>query len=83
MFVEHDEARTMWCPMVRCLHLSEDVISNCSINDIGQKNWDYARCIGSECMMWRWLSIDVNDENYERDWDKGYCGLGGKPCATG
>lgn len=42
-----EEAKTKWCPMVRCGNSAE----NCHSLD---RNPEYSRCIASECMMWRW-----------------------------
>jgi hypothetical protein len=68
------EAKSKWCPMTR-FHVVENspltVYSNRDENDLP------TRCMGSECMMWRWktpLSADI-DGNY---YSNGFCGLGGK-----
>ena len=62
-------ARTMWCPMVRTSVLT-------GAGAIAAVNRDIKddRCIGSDCMMWRWERRDAHNGNCP-----GYCGLAGKP----
>ena len=72
------EANTKWCPMVR---FNNDSCNRWTHGDTQDGNPLYARCIASDCMMWRWNLIGsfVNgkyDDNYPVE---GYCGLGGKP----
>jgi hypothetical protein len=59
-----DEAKTKWCPMARCWGQSGPV------NRDGGKPRIGAMCLGSGCMMWRWLDEDDRI---------GYCGLAGQP----
>ena len=63
-----DEAKTKWCPMVRSSDLEKDV-DNCYIKD---RNPTYSRCIGSDCMMWRW-ELDVRFAEMSKT--DGHCGL--------
>ena len=67
-----DQAKTKWCPMTR--FKMDEVAVNRHNGTPGkidvQFNPPYARCIASECMMWRWWQIEANN---------GYCGLAGKP----
>lgn len=63
-----DDARQKWCPMVRYPLWPDE----CSGGNEG------ARCIASDCMMWRW-DEDAN-ELAETGFDcVGYCGLANKP----
>ena len=36
------------------------------------------KCIASSCMMWRW-GDEVGLVEGDKEWTKGFCGLGGKP----
>jgi hypothetical protein len=66
-----EEAKTKWCPMWRIGQVS-DLRGSTAVN-----NHSAAKCIGSDCMMWRTKPIVVDGKyaGYE-----GYCGLAGKPC---
>jgi hypothetical protein len=49
-----DEAKTKWCPMSRSLFPDH--------NTCGNRNYDGSltrtdNCVGSACMMWRWLMV--------------------------
>ena len=66
------EAKEKWCPMVR---MSFGVAAvNCpeSDDDTGRdRKWN--KCIGSQCMMWRWDMLpSVNGPK-----EMGHCGLAG------
>lgn len=74
-----DEAAKRWCPMGRqALQLEAQT------DKIGLKipvgvlavnrfpTGDGCRCMGSNCMMWRWV-------NGPDAGGQGYCGLGGEP----
>lgn len=50
MYVTEQQASEKWCPMVRVYNES----SGADNRTIGHTNPEYARCIGSECMMWGW-----------------------------
>lgn len=64
-----EEAQEKWCPMVRFAAEKEEAGANRWLNNDGiNSNPEAARCLGSECMMWR----------VSRDGDFGYCGLAGK-----
>ena len=66
-----EEAKSKWCPMVRCIWYPTPTDSGW--NRVSEN----VNCVGSECMMWRWktpLSADI-DGNY---YSNGFCGLGGK-----
>lgn len=77
-------AKQKWCPMARVPMVFELSIHQQSgpqthrisgvpgsVNrgyDGGTNQFPYARCVGSECMMWRVSAIDSAD---------GFCGLAG------
>lgn len=71
------EAKSKWCPMTR-FHVVENsppiVYSNRDEDNLS------ARCIASDCMMWRWHIRGANvDGVYNDDYPvEGHCGLGGK-----
>lgn len=66
-----DEAKTKWCPFVRHANGS----NGAGVNRINwDRTYDYANCIGSACMAWRWDSIKPLQPS--RD---GHCGLAGDP----
>ena len=62
-------ARLKWCPFVMRLSVaSAAVVINRDVDDrpIG-------RCIGSDCMAWRWQKEDRS----RTEASQGYCGLAG------
>lgn len=65
-----EQARQKWCPMFR---LAGDDDSTAYNVTGGNGDYVFAHCIGSRCMMWRFLP--GNDKLA----DQGYCGLAGKP----
>lgn len=77
-----DEAKTKWCPMTRHGYGSEGVGINRMHNN---KQPETARCIGSDCMMWRKGGIsyaadrEYSEQELEVIYSHGYCGLAGKP----
>ena len=48
-----DQARTKWCPHVRYGDGGDDVATN-RCGKFTSENHEWARCIASDCMMWRW-----------------------------
>jgi hypothetical protein len=64
-----EQAKTKWCPMVRGGLNVHTTWGSPREPGPEQRNPAAARCIGSECMMWRW----------DRDTDHvhGHCGLAG------
>lgn len=75
-----DEAKTIWCPMVRHAeaaageyHEREEFVATNRL----------ATCCGSRCMMWRWsyLAEVIGDTGIAtlKETEHGYCGLAGKP----
>ena len=75
-----DEARKLWCPMVR--HVADSTTPPANRwNDIG--TWTATtRCIASECAMWQWTTRPVLNADGSRNENfpaEGCCGLAGKP----
>jgi hypothetical protein len=83
--MKEDEAQNKWCPMVRYLAVF--------VNDSGKRECsggynrgaedsgiNKARCIASDCMMWRsrgkYLSATTGQF---QESDSGWCGLAGDP----
>ena len=79
------EAKTKWCPMVRIAVGDGDYATanrGWVANPEGLIDTEMGRCIGSACMMWRWIEDGgANLEQYrngEPYQQRGYCGLAGK-----
>lgn len=82
-----DETKTKWCPFVR--YANSPFSNNATANRWKQSepadqphalNPVPCRCIGSDCMAWRWRDrepIPSNDPMYKPP--RGFCGLAGKP----
>lgn len=69
-----DEAKTKWCPMVRCDEMHNRGQAN---RPDGSYN-----CIASGCMMWRWDKNEIRHPDSGRvvdtkNADTGYCGVAG------
>ena len=78
MLKTEDEARQCWCPFVRHASTTDDCAA---INRGGNEMVpNYARCIASKCMAWRWDKTEcLAFPDDEIDEPRGYCGLAGKP----
>ena len=59
------EAKTKWCPFAQ--------IDGMNRYPNGKPA---TRCVGSDCMMWRW---DEGGRKFGNDATHGYCGLAGEP----
>lgn len=78
------EAKTKWCPLVRQVAVTPGKRESAAIGNrfIDESLADggsfhnpiHSRCIGSDCMMWRWRS-KVHDANPSEGW----CGAAGRP----
>jgi len=70
MTVTESQAYNKWCPHVRCAvkNDGETTSGNCEYGD--RLPLDYASCIGSSCMMWKWADAGTSD-----DMRTGRCGL--------
>lgn len=74
------EAKTKWCPFVRQVAVTPGKRESAAIGNrfIDESLADggsfhnpvHARCIGSDCMMWRWHDQGINGRC-------GRCGLAG------
>lgn len=76
-----EQAKTKWCPMVRAGR--EGANTTAAVNwpqDGGATviHQEWAKCIGSGCMMWRWNKA-YDSKNEVVIGPHGYCGLAGKP----
>lgn len=61
MLVNTTQAKEKWCPMVRRID-----------SGVAQNVFGDANCIGSDCMMWRWVNLSTSEGS-----PLGYCGLAG------
>lgn len=86
---EH-EAKKKWCPLARVVSWDRDTQSTVAGNRIGHDVTSAvdestvttsARCIASECMMWRWFQGKIVGDNDDGPIyaPTGYCGFGDKP----
>lgn len=64
-----DDAKTKWCPFTR-VQIWEPIMEG--DNPPVNREDSNTRCIGSQCMAWRWFSEDYKGTG-------GYCGLAGAP----
>lgn len=81
-----EQAKNLWCPMVRASN-GDDQPCNAG-NSSDYRKATFARCIANECAMWRWVytsaSVPMKIENgatvYATKEIKthGYCGLAGR-----
>lgn len=68
------EAKTKWCPMIAQRTKFKRIDDPDAMD----------RCIGSACMMWRWIEPPYSNEHL-KNWQEatggptGFCGLAGKP----
>lgn len=81
-----DQARALWCPMVRVGVLPQSGGPS-AINDPTTVNY-HGNCIAEKCAMWRWETMEVLPPNAEPNKlvacikaraGTGYCGLAGRP----
>jgi len=71
-----DQAKQRWCPYVRLvtsIDLPYGGSSAISSANRAQNDKPVGRCIGSDCMAWRWQRSEALDAS------RGYCGLAGRP----
>lgn len=83
-----DQARVKWCPMARVAPEGDQNVWNRSRIDVGaQENVHQrpdrvvamSRCIGSDCMAWRWLDPASDPAVVPESARRGFCGLAGRP----
>jgi hypothetical protein len=82
--MREDDAKKLWCPMVRCDAGSDDSGLNRTHiygSTKASSGEPWSRCITSQCMMWRGrLRCDTHAVTGEQDtYEDGYCGIAGKP----
>lgn len=75
-----EEAKTKWCPMLQVSAAAGvlGTVSNRS-NAFDDNSDRHGRCIGSQCMAWRWDGGFPlpNDPPAIREHYRGHCGLAG------
>lgn len=78
MLLSEREAKQRWCPFVRYTSVRGSGINRWT--DAGDENFNpnATRCLGSECMAWRWVEQPGPQPPNapERD-SRGWCGLAG------
>lgn len=82
MMDTEEEAKKKWCPMARTCYTDAregSSVSNRTIGPDGNGSTYGARCLGSDCMMWRWETEICPEKQEIVNSNKGYCGLAGKP----
>lgn len=66
-----DEAAKRWCPFSQ--QLSDGSLGPGSYNRSGNRIPEQCRCLGPDCMAWRW---EISAAGIRSD-RSGYCGLAG------
>ena len=74
MILTEDEAKTKWCPERRSARLVEDNSANSDYPRAAASTNDGATCIGSRCMLWKWITPPNRDKDAAKR--RGTCGLG-------
>lgn len=71
--MNEDEAKTKWCPFAR----NQPAINRGGMDFLHDCD---PRCIGSECMAWRWNKDNRQEVGHDEIGapERGYCGLAGK-----
>ena len=76
-----DEAKKKWCPFVRTGLTAGMAVNRHVADSRGAIDgvFDETRCLGSGCMMWKWLSPTAHTiaRGAQEIKTKGYCGLSG------
>ena len=58
------EARTKWCPFARSRSIQyrqSNNVMGCTTYMLNGHDVPTTTCIGSACMAWRWINLDVKD----------------------
>ena len=81
MLLSERAARQCWCPFARVLCSAQYAMAG--VNRDGSGMDPHSRCIGSECMAWRWKEDPGPQPPNapERD-DRGWCGLAVTPASV-
>jgi hypothetical protein len=82
-----NEAKEKWCPFARQLDWASESPSVdipaqmmfSAANRYLAPNNDFPRCIGSDCMAWRWSPGVSGGTSEAFSSVEGHCGLAGKP----
>lgn len=81
MDMTEDEARTKWCPFARLAFATSTGETNVPgynrVVVFGEEptlNPEDSRCIGSDCMAWRWV-MDPDEHGVCPPPTRGHCGL--------
>ncbi len=80
MIVHKEDAQEMWCPFVRLQAKAMDERDSQQVTVNRDYNGDHGiatRCLGPECMAWRWSPLDENNRMTDEP-TRGYCGLAHK-----
>ena len=75
------QAKKLWCPATRhSRYQPEDVVSDPPVNRHDDyHNPNYARCIASQCMWWRWEELTPYGKSVGHKPEHGWCGIAGEP----
>jgi len=86
--MKEEIAKTKWCPMAKQVAVDRDneVLNSAAYNKCARLGGDKrvfepngTKCIGSDCMMWRWSITKEVEQNGEKityvSETHGYCGL--------
>lgn len=90
--ITEKEARTKWCPFARVSMWFEIAKKTVGAEQLAQRFAvsvnrapetvsgisEQCKCVGSECMAWRFLEKTTNDGEPDEN-SVGFCGLAGKP----
>jgi hypothetical protein len=80
MILHKEDASEMWCPHARVKAKAMDAEDGAQVTinrDEDGNSGIATRCLGPECMAWRWSNKHNEDEEGANVW--GYCGLAGAP----
>lgn len=73
-----DEAKKKWCPFVRLCVKGQSAGNRYGDENGTIENPSSCRCIGSDCMAWRWADGMPSITGKPKNMCEGYCGLAGK-----
>jgi hypothetical protein len=78
MKTTEEDAKTKWCPEGRLIAKFNNGDAATFNRTQGRSDWP--RCIGSDCMFWRWVRDEHGwPENDSNGHALGYCGAAGQP----
>ncbi len=77
MMLNPEQAKKLWCPMVRNLEMSDTGAGQAMAGVNAEiRNDQRFNCIADGCMMWHWENPNMDIPSPDR---RGFCGLAGKP----